>query len=578
MSQTGREHDHNLPVEEPGTLIGGSARIPRAGPSVVSKRGAGPATHAFFGRIMTMRGSMPEAEAIAVRRNRILAVGGREEIEGCCGPRTKKTILGTNVIYPGFIEPHMHIWSTAIIYGWLDCGPLANSTVDDVLERIGRAAAEARPGRWITGKLYDPSLLPGERELTVSELDPVAPDNPVVILNASQHFGYVNSRALELAGYTDATPDPAGGTIYRDGHGHLTGVLGEMSAIVPCLMKMNKAKIAFSLPGNITAITRDAARVGVTCMREALTGSLLGKKEILLLRTMKNLGRLDTRLDVTVYDGKADVWEKSRSITPGRGDDLLRIGAWKMVADGSNQGRSGYLREPYTGTDGRGMANITEEDLRRRIEWCEDNGWQLMVHANGDAAVEMVTNVFYDVLRKAGPKGLRHRIEHCSLVPDDELFARMAEVGVSPSFLINHVHYWGRALKDRVIGERRAGYLDRVASALSHGLRFTMHSDYNVSPIDPLHYVQVAVTRTMLDGGEVLNPEQRISVSDALRAITVNAAWQLNREDTIGSLEPGKYADMVVLEKDPREVEPGEIGSVRVVETWMNGRRTHCRG
>ena len=469
----------------------------------------------------------------------------------------------------------MHIWSTAIIYNWLDCSPFENESVDAVLSRLRRGAEDARPGEWVTGKLSDPSLIPGNIELTVRELDPVAPDNPVAVMNASQHFAYMNSRALELAGYTDETPDPVGGTIYRDGEGHLTGVLGEPAAMIPVLKKMKKVRIAVEIPRNITAITRDAARVGVTCMREALTGSLLGEKEILLLRAMKSLGRLDTRISVAVSDNKAEVWEKSKHVSPGKGDDLLRIGAWKVVGDGSNQGRSGYLKEPYLGTGGRGMPDISEEDLLRRIAWCEENGWQLMVHANGDAMVEMVVNAYYRVLKESGPKGLRHRIEHCSLVPSDELFARMAEVGVSPSFLINHVYYWGRAFRDDIIGERRAQYLDRVASALSHSLKFTLHSDYIVSPINPLHYVQVAVTRKMRDGGEVLNPDQRISVHDALRAITVNAAWQLNMEDVIGSLAPGKYADMVILDRDPRQVEPDEIDSIRVVETWMNGRRTH---
>lgn len=178
------------------------------------------------------------------------------------------------------------------------------------------------------------------------------------------------------------------------------------------------------------------------------------------------------------------------------------------------------------------------------------------VHANGDAAVEMVTNAYYKVLKDVERKGLRHRIEHCSLVPDDELFVRMAEVGVSPSFLINHVYYWGRAFIDSLIGEERARCLDRLASAKEHGLRFTMHSDYNVTQINPLHYVKVAATRTMWDGGEVLNPEQRITVYDALKAMTIDSAWQICMDDRVGSLEAGKYADMVILDKDPQRVEP----------------------
>jgi len=577
MPPASHAHGCCQPHKEFELLVDSSDELPRVELIAEKTEESGHATHAFFGRIITMNEAMPEAEAIAVRHKKILAIGSREDVEGHCGHRTKKVELGSKIMYPGFVEPHMHIWSTAIIYKWLDCSPFENKSVDDVLLKIKKGVEEAKSGEWVTGKLYDPSLFPGNPDLTVRELDPISPNNPVSMLNASQHFAYVNSKALELIGYTDATPDPPGGTIYRDDQGHLTGVLGEIPAIAPALKKMNKLKIAVELPENITAITRDAARVGVTCMREALTGALLGEKEILLLKMMKDTGGLHTRLNVAVSDNKAEVWEKSKHVAPGYGDDLLRIGAWKIVSDGSNQGRSGYLKEPYLNTDTRGMLDLTEDDLLKRIAWCEENGWQLMVHANGDAAIEMVTNAYYSVLKKAGSKGLRHRIEHCSLVPSDDLFEKMAEVGVSPSFLINHVFYWGRAFKDHLIGEGRAMYLDRVASALSHGLKFTLHSDYNVSPINPLHYIQVAVTRKMWDGGEVLNPDQRISVYDALKAMTVNSAWQLNMDDAIGSLEPGKYADLVILDRDPQEVEPDEIDSIQVIETWMNGRQTYAR-
>jgi hypothetical protein len=559
-------------------LVDDSGDLPEPGQVEEEREDGEHATRAFFGRVVTMDPSSPEAEAIAVRRKKIVCVGTRAEVEGHCGRLTKKEELGAKVMYPGFVEPHMHIWSTAINYKWLDCGRTANESVDEVLARIKQAAEATKRGEWVTGKLFDPALFPGLPELTVKELDPVAPDNPVFIFNASQHFGYVNSRALELVGYDDSTPDPAGGFLQRDAQGHLTGVLGEIQAMTPCLLKMSKLKIAEGLMDNIESITRDAARVGVTSMREALTGTMMGEKEILLLRVMKGLGKLHTRLNLALADIKAEAWERSPHIKPGYGDDLLQVRAWKMVGDGSNQGRSGYLKEPYLNTDVRGSMDLTVEDLEKRMAWCEENGWQLMVHANGDAAVEMVTNAYYEALKGIERKGLRHRIEHCSLISDDQLFARMAEVGISPSFLINHVYTWGRAFIDVILGEERAQYLDRLASAREHGVRFTMHSDYNVSPINPLHYVKVAATRTMRDGGEVLNPSQRIPVYDALKAVTVDAAWQIWMDDKVGSLQPGKYADMVILDRDPQRVEPEEIDDIRVVETWMNGRRTHAGG
>ena len=214
------------------------------------------------------------------------------------------------------------------------------------------------------------------------------------------------------------------------------------------------------------------------------------------------------------------------------------------------------------------------EELTERIKWCNDNGWQVMVHANGDAAVETVTKAFEDVLQNDA-KQLRHRIEHCSLVADDSVFDRMAKAGVTPSFLINHVYYWGKTLRDNMLGADRIYMLDRTAAAAKAGLKFTLHSDYNVSPINPLHYVKVAVTRTLWDGGEVLEPDQCVSVEQALRAVTIDAAWQIHAEDKFGSIKEGKYADLVILDKDPKQVAPEEIDKIQITQTWRGGEITY---
>lgn len=195
-----------------------------------------------------------------------------------------------------------------------------------------------------------------------------------------------------------------------------------------------------------------------------------------------------------------------------------------------------------------------------------------MIHANGDAAVETVTNAYHEVLSQLPPRELRHRIEHCSLVNNDALFAKMKAVNVSPSFLINHVYYWGKTLRDNILGPDRIHMLDRANAAIEAGLKTTFHSDYNVSPINPLHYVQVAVTRKMWDNGEVLAPDQCISVGQAMRAITIDAAWQLNIDEQFGSITPGKFADFVILGEDPQEANPDEIDKIKIAETWLGGQ------
>jgi predicted amidohydrolase YtcJ len=525
----------------------------------------------FVGIAVTMDEGRPHADAVAVKDGRIVGVGTAAELRALVGPLTRSVELGEGVLYPGLVEPHMHLWATALIYRWLDCSPFTHSTLQDLLDELKAAASAAKPGAWILGSGFDPSLFPGFPELGRLELDAVSADHPVAVMNASMHFSYVNSKALEIAGIADAAPDPPGGHFGRDADGRVNGVLGEMGAVGLMLEYIDR----LSLPGlvdNIQAITDDAARVGVTTMREAATGALMGEKEVTLLRELSTAGRLRTRISLAVLDDKATEWD-SKHVYPGAGDDLVWIGARKIVGDGSNQGRSGYLHEPYLGTAERGAMNIEPSALAERIAWCEEHGWQLMVHANGDAATQVVAQAFEKALGGKRGKDLRHRIEHCSLV-DDGVFETMASVGVSPSFLINHVYLWGRTLRDNLLGPERAHLLDRTARAAELGLRFSLHSDYNVSAINPLHYVRVAATRDMVGGG-TLNEAERVSVHDALRAVTIDAAWQLHADDVLGSISVGKYADFVVLDRDPEQVDPGEIDQIRVVQTWMGGKCTY---
>ncbi|HVV66759.1 MAG TPA: amidohydrolase [Candidatus Saccharimonadales bacterium] len=530
-------------------------------------------SHIFIGRVITMDDDTPVAEAVAVAGNKIVAVGKREDIEPLARTGTTGTQiieLGEKVLYPGFIEPHMHLWVTAINYEWTDCSAFANKTIDEVKKRLADAAAAAEPGAWVLGKLFDPSLLPGMPELTLTELDAIIPNNPVFVFNASMHFAYVNSVALSRAGITADMPNPAGGSFMHDENGALNGILSEMSAIEPVLQQIGISPEVVAQ--NAARITEDATRVGVTTMREAATGALFGAQEVSMLHHMKEQGKLKTRLSLALVDEAAKTWPETAETAPGAGDEFVWIGARKIVADGSNQGMSGYQSQPYIGSDNRGKLDIDPNELKRRIAWCHENGWQVMIHANGDAAVETVTNAYHEVLSQLPPRELRHRIEHCSLVNNDALFAKMKAVNVSPSFLINHVYYWGKTLRDNILGPDRIHMLDRANAAIEAGLKTTFHSDYNVSPINPLHYVQVAVTRKMWDNGEVLAPDQCISVGQAMRAITIDAAWQLNIDEQFGSITPGKFADFVILGEDPQEANPDEIDKIKIAETWLGGQ------
>jgi len=527
---------------------------------------AGPADLMVLGRIVTMDPACPDADAMAVSGGRIAAIGSRDDLDGLRGPGTQILELGERVAMPGLVEPHIHLWSTVLFNAWTDCSAFASKTFESVLDTLRRAAAQAQPGQWIAGKLFDPSQYPGEPALTTDTLDQIAPDHPLVVANASMHFLYANSKALELAHITAQTPDPPGGRYFRE-NGHLTGVVAEMSAMMPVLSAMPRMTREELLDGLVAILTYAASR-GVTKVHEAATGALLGPSELDVLHGLAAGGRLTARITTAQLDAVREAWEEA-GVKPGDGDDMVRAIGWKVISDGSNQGRTGYLREPYLASDQRGAANCSAEEIEDAVRYAHDRGWQAMVHANGDAALDRTVDAYQKVFASAEHKDLRHRIEHCSLATDGH-FAAMAEIGVSPSFLMNHVYHWGETLRDHILGPERASHLDRVASALRHGLRPSFHSDYDVSPISPLQAVQTAVTRSMAGGG-TLNPAECISVEQALRAVTIDAAWQTHTDDVLGSLSPGKYADLVVLSGDPRSVDPSAIAEIAVHETRLGG-------
>lgn len=212
------------------------------------------------------------------------------------------------------------------------------------------------------------------------------------------------------------------------------------------------------------------------------------------------------------------------------------------------------------------------DELRSLVNARVGDGWSLAIHGNGDAAIDSILDAC-EAAKSNGMdiEGARIRIEHCSFLHDDQI-ARMAGLGVNPSFLINHVYFWGQAMRDHVVGPDKALLLDRCASAERAGLKWTMHSDAPVSQLGPLQLIRAAVARDLWkEPGNTLAPEEAVSVEAAIRAITINAAWQCFSEQEIGSLEAGKLADLVVLEKDPRSVAPNEIADIKVLETWLNG-------
>jgi len=539
-----------------------------AAPAVARTRGLDEqhADTIFLARkIHTMDARNRIVEAVAVRDGTIIATGRRARILGLKGPGTKVVDFGDYTVLPGFIDPHMHS-NFAGLRPWLDIGPFTTPTMDAARQKIREAASKAGPGTWIQGKMLDPSIMPG-KPLTRAELDQLSPDTPVFILESNGHNAYANSRAIDLAGLTKDTPDPPQGRFVRGPDGELTGRLEEPPAFQPFIRVMPSPSEA-ELVGFLRADLDDAAAKGCTALHDCGIGGLFAEADIALIEGALK-GEAPVRYAGLLVSTHYEKW-KQLGLKPGLHSENFSFTGIKAWSDGSNQGLTGYQRSPYLNSTNRGALNYSPEEIETLVRTLHQDGWPIGIHANGDAAIDVVLDAFERGTRGEGGHLLRHRIEHCSILHDDQI-RRMKALGISPSFLIGHVHYWGRAFQDRLLGPERANRLDPCRSALAGGLRISLHSDYNVTPIDPLRCVENAVLRDMNEGGGVLNPDECLSPIQALRAVTIDAAWQCHLDKTCGSLEVGKAADLVVLERDPTTVAPDTLRSIRVHSTWLAG-------
>jgi predicted amidohydrolase YtcJ len=508
----------------------------------------------------------PRADAVAVRDGKILAVGSEAELESLRTARTKVIDLARGALLPGFTDPHMHTGFVAFDT-WLDAGPFANASLENVVRKLKDAAGKAAPGEWVKAWQFDATITPGKVTFDKALLDAIAPANPLLLIESNGHIGHVNSRALAAAGVDRDTPDPPQGRFVRDANGEPTGELQETAAFLPFLAKTGMPT-ADEMAAAIERLFKTAASRGCTGLFDCSIG-INGPGELALIQGVMSRDP-PIRFGGALVSTRMKAW-RDAGLKPGFGTDRFRISAIKAWSDGSNQGRTGFQREPYLGSTSRGALNYTPQQLTDAIREAHEDGWQVCVHSNGDAAIDTTLDAYEAVLTARPRADHRHRIEHCSILYDEHI-ARMKALGLSPSFLIGHVHYWGRAFRDDILGPQRADRLDPCASALRGGLRPTLHSDFNVTDIGPLRMVENAVTRVMRDGGDVLNPLECVPVEAALRMVTADAAWQCRR-DVTGVIAAGKAADLVILADDPTQVDPSRLRNIPVRETWLDGER-----
>jgi predicted amidohydrolase YtcJ len=527
------------------------------------------------GPILTMDADDRVVEALAVDGSRIVGAGDRASWEAWASERAARVVeLAGRAVLPGFVDGHSHFPASGILDGLAQLGsrPLGRVTsIDGLVERLRTQAATSRRRDWIVGWGYDDTALADGRHPTRTDLDRVSMSESVVVFHISMHVAAVNSKGLERLGLTDASADPPGGVLRRDATGHLDGVLEE-EAMRPALLA---ALVPSSLEG-LLATRRAAATYLAAGVTTAQNGAAQ-REQLGGLALLWRLGLLPLRL-VVWPEGETALALLDGSLTVRKTDpDWMRIGAAKLVADGSIQAYTAYLREPYhvpPGEDARfrGYPRIERERLFEDVRRLHEAGWQIAVHGNGDAAIDDILAAFEAAERASPRHDARHVIVHAQTARADQL-DRMKSLGIVPSFFELHTYYWGDRHRDRFLGPERAARISPLNSALQRAVRFSLHADTPVVPMEPLRIVAAAVTRRTASGA-TLGESERIPVMAALRAITIDAAYQHFMEDAVGSLEPGKLADLVILDRSPLE-DPEHVDTLAVLETFVGGRSVY---
>lgn len=528
------------------------------------------------GTIMTVDTGFSKPEAIAIQGERILAVGPLDEVKQAAGEQADLIALNGRTLMPGLIDPHTHILIGALMDQAMDyVGTGRFSTTAEILDFIRALDAERPADEWIVCRNYYPMLQPFEAAMGFATLDAVSTTRPIFVLNASGHIGYANRAAFAAAGIPDDVDDPAGGEFVRDASGALTGEMRN---------QMTYTRVLSARPGGAGSAPADAvlqtcarfAELGLTTVTELGLGGLLrGAGDWDILQQAGATGRLSQRVRAYPLYAFDAAWDEA-ALQPGDGDALVRLSGYKLIADGSNQGFTGLQRAPYHTVDSTGIEYMTPEDLTDLIRKRARQGWQIAVHGNGDKAIDNILDAVEQVASEGHDvRANRIRIEHCSILHDEQI-ARMKQFGITASFLIGHVHYWGVAMRDEIFGPDKAKLLDRCASLERAGVAYTIHSDFFVTDPNPLHMIEMAVTRqSWKEPDFALAPEECASREAAIRAMTSTAAWQIGSEHEIGSLEPGKFADFIILDRDPSTVPADEIKDIQILETWMGGQPTY---
>ena len=518
----------------------------------------------YNGNILTVNAKEPRAQAVAIARDRFLAVGSDADVLHLAAPASKKIDLDGKTVTPGFIDAHSHPAPAGLMHlCMVDCDLRSISGIQGALRE---RASKTPPGEWVLGFKYDDTKTEEGRPLTVTDLDAAVPDHPVHIEHRGGHTVYANSLAFRKAGIDEKTPDPKGGKIDHDpATGKLSGRVAESA----------QAFFEKVIPHNFTRddhregvklISRMLARTGITSATEA-QGT---PTDLRAYQDARDSGDLLYRAYCFINYRFIDAMIEA-GVRTGLGDEWVRVGAMKLVCDGSISERTARLSTPYEGRpNDYGILVMTEDELYTYSRKAHLAGWQIGTHANGDVGIDTTLRVYERLQRESPRRDPRFRLEHCTVV-NDGLIARIKALGAIPTPFSTYVYYHGE--KMRYYGAERLNHMFALRSFLDAGIRPTQASDYPPGEFIPMMALQSEVTRTDTKGN-VWGPKQKITVEEAIRVGTLNGAYASYEENLKGSIEAGKLADLVVLGRDPLKENPSTLVTIPVERTMAGGRWT----
>lgn len=514
-----------------------------------------------------------KVDALAIGGGRIIATGTVADVMALAGPATRIVELNGRTVFPGFLDPHNHTVLSSLFDSLLtNVGFFRSKTKAEAIEAMKATASKTPPGDWMAFGFYDNLLQGGD--FSMVELDAISTTSPIFVLYVNGHVGAANTAAFKLAKVTEAVgPLPGGGYFGRGADGQLNGMIYNE----PALLRFAGLAISKPKPEDmvkaIEGYAQQAAAAGLTALHEPGT---VKPEWVEMLAKLSNT--LPIRLSASFSTDMIDAAKPFAALGPSSRarhvpNSRLSLYGMKYWGDGSNQAESAAQTQPYLNTDKRGTLGYTSQQAIDLCTKAKKAGWTILVHCQGDAAIDQALDAIEAVYGANSPMGL-NRVEHATMARPDQI-ERMRVLGCEPSFMTDFIYLYGADYRDKLFGPARADYMCPVGAAAQAGIGFSLHTDNPAAgmPLNPLRLVQTAVTRRCVIDGSVIGPERAITIDEALRGITVHAARQMGLEDVLGTLEAGKEADFTILESDPYSTDPEKLMAIKISETWVAGEK-----